>query len=386
MNNSSNLFANRRIRVIPDIIRRVKRSLEGRGTINVQIGEEVMPPDVIGRYTISGGYRRINLAQILSCNPYEVGKFMQRQVGQRIYKGEVLAFRQSMFLQSKKIVVSPMDGVIDFYDENTGELSISFLPKTVDLPAAVYGIVELADAVKGEVIIRTQVTDIVGILGTGKSRDGVLQMIGERGDLINGSTITEKASGKILVGGSLVYIDGFTAAISLGVRGIITGGINVKDYKSMTGGILEVPLRVGRDVGISVAVTEGFGSIPMGEDIYEILLEHNEKFVILDGNGAKITLPTFDSNSMYRVKSTQLPRLNQEPMVDPIVEVEVVPLQIGQKVRVIGSPFMGEQGFVLSVDNQPTMLSSGINAWLITVETKSRKFKVPHANVEIIGQ
>ncbi len=388
MNDDSklDLYANQRVRVVPNFIRRVRRDLQGRGNINVQVGEEVSPQDIIGEYTISGGYRRFNLAEMLSSNPLEAGKYLQRSIGQRIYKGEVLAYKQSRLLQGKKLITSPIDGVLDFYDENTGELSVSFLPKGIELPAAVYGIVEYIDPNKGQIIIKTQVTDIIGILGTGKSRDGILEMIGGRGDLINASRFGAKSVEHILAGGSLVYNEALTAAISVGVHGIITGGINAKDYKAMTGGVLEIPLKIGRDVGISIIATEGFGSIPMGEDVYAALQVHDGKFVIIDGNRAKLTLPSFDSNTIFRIRATQLPSLEKEPLVEAIKEVEAVKMELGQKIRILAPPFIGEQGVINFIDSSPTLLPSGVRTYLITVETKSRKIIIPYSNVEVITE
>ena len=166
-------------------------------------------------------------------------------------------------------------------------------------------------------------------MGIGKSRDGILEVVGGKGDIINISKISQANSEHIIAGGSLIYGDALASAISLGVRGIITGGINVKDYKSMTGGVLEVPLKIGRDVGVSVLVTEGFGSIPIGDDMYSVLQEHNGKFAIIDGNRSKLTLPSSDSNSMFRIRATQLLDLEKEPLIEAVKEVQAEKMVVG---------------------------------------------------------
>ena len=49
-------------------------------------------------------------------------------------------------------------------------------------------------------------------------------------------------------------------ALTLGVKGIVVGGIDYRDFMS---------LGVESDVGITIIVTEGFGTVTMGKDVYE---------------------------------------------------------------------------------------------------------------------
>ena len=59
-------------------------------------------------------------------------------------------------------------------------------------------------------------------------------------------------------------------------------------------------------------------------------------------------------------------------------------LRNGMRVRVEGTSFIGEQGTVLAIDQKLTLLESGAKDYLATVETKSRKLKVPVNNLEIL--
>lgn len=374
----------KRVRIEKDQVIRIRRNLKGVGAINVKAGQEVSPSEVIGTAQVSAGFRTINLSDLLRVSPTDVEKYMKRSLGQRIYKGELLAYR-SGFLVGKRVVTSPSDGVLDFFNTKTGELRLKFLPKKEDLPAGVFGIVEVVDKEKGQIVIRTQVTVVHGMFGSGRVRDGTLLIISKRDQLIDSSFISPKEDEHILVGGSLIFKDAITASISVGISGIITGGINVKDYRGMAGGRLIFPKKLENDIGVSILVCEGFGSIPIGEDIYEVLKAHDGKFASMDGNKGLIYLPSFERVSMVKIRKVSLPPLQDgEFITEDGGDQELIEIRPGLQVRIIGNSFHGEQGKVVVVDGTETLMPSKVLTFMATVETKRRKIKVPIANLEIM--
>lgn len=378
-------FAPLRVRVEKDVITRLTRVLRGQGVLSVSVGQQVAPEEIIGSATISSGFRTINLSSLLSVPPQEVEKYLTRKLGQRIYKDELLAFKKGWLLSGKKVVTAPTDGIVDFLNTKTGELKIIFLPKKVSLPAGVYGIVEAVDKERGQVIIRTQVSRIYGMFGTGRFRDGTLHILGKKDDLISGESLQAKQDGCVLVGGSLLFKEAISAAISAGVNGIITGGINAKDYRGMAGGRLVFPKKLDNDIGTSIVICEGFGSIPIGDDIFSFLSEYEGKFVFIDGNKALINLPSPLSSSMNKVKNTKLPQRQNDGLTpDTEKEKRISELSIGLKVRVVGNSYLGEQGKLLAIDSSLTLFPSGARDYLATVETARRKLQVPVANLEIM--
>lgn len=378
-------FVNKRLRVELDVITYVTRSLPGRGKIAISVGQEVSPPEIIGSSTTAAGFRNFNLSKMLEVSPAEVRRYLQRPIGQRIYKGELLAYKPGGFFKTKKIITAPTDGMLESIEDKTGLLRMSFLPRQRDLPAAVYGIVDKISEERGQIVIKTQATHIFGLFGTGLIRGGILRILGGRGDLISQSQISYDMDEQIVVAGGLIYGDAISFAVSVGINGIITGGINAADYRAMAGGRLIFPRSMGGDIGLSLLVTEGFGSIPIGQDVYDALVKHNGKFAILDGNRAKLLLPSYKSDCIKKIRTTQLPPIYDNLLPEPLVDIEAEELQVGQKVRIIGSPYMGEQGNIVSIDNTSTLLQSGISTILVTVEARIRKIKVPYSNIEIIG-
>ncbi|MDP3948315.1 MAG: hypothetical protein Q8P87_01250 [bacterium] len=376
-------FVPARLRVEKDVVTRVTRVLRGKGTISVRVGQQVSPEEIIGSATISAGFRTLNLSTLLSASPADVEKLLVSKLNQRIYKGELLALKKG-WLGNKKVVTAPTDGIFDFLNNKTGELRITFLPKKINLPAGVYGIVEAVDPERGQVVIRTLVCRVYGIFGSGHSRDGILHILNRKDALIPKSAIQPEYEGHVLVGGSLFFKDTLSTAISTGVSGIITGGTDAIDYRAVAGGRLVFPKKIDNDVGISIVVCEGFGSIPIGTDIFEILQRYEGKFVFIDGNKALISLPSPLSSSLIKIKNTKLSELQKGITPDPDRTTLISELKAGLKVRVVGNSYLGEQGKLLAVNDSLSLLPSGIYDYLATVETARRKIQVPVANLEII--
>lgn len=375
-----------RTRVEKDIVTRIKRSLKGDSKIYVTIGQEVAPSDIIGVSQLSSGFRTLNIADLLSVPPNSVEKFLRRKVGERVYKGELLAYKEEGFFADKKIVPSPTDGVLDFINLKTGEIKMAFFPKKVDLPAGVFGIVEFINKEQGLILIKTQASIVYGMFGSGNQRDGNLVIFGRRDGLISESDLSIKSDGYILVGGSLIYNHGITKAISSNISGIITGGINAEDYRSLSGGRLAFPQKLGNDIGISLVITEGFGSIPIGRDIFKLLTRFEGKYISLDGNKAKVFLPSFESKSIIKVRSVALPAIPEKFRIsdNENFRIRIGELKVGVLVRVVGNNFQGEQGTVIAINKTESVLLSGVKAYLATIETENRKIQIPVDNLEII--
>ncbi len=373
----------KRLRYEKNIVTRLKRALLGKGKFNVQIGQEVTPDEIIGTSEVSSGFRIINVAALLKVSNSSVEQYLQRKIGQKIYQGELLAYKVGGLFKGKKVVTSPTDGSIDFINSKTGEVKLNFLPKKINLPAAVYGIIESLDNANGLVTIKTQITRVHGIFGTGRQREGILCLLESGRDLINSDDVSVKDYERILVSRGLIYKAAISGAISAGVSGIITGGINSGDYKGMAGGRLIFPKKFDNDIGVTLVVYEGFGSVSIGQDILNLLAGHDQKFVFIDGNRAIVSLPEFKSDCMVKIRQTHLPPDLQAGK--PGFEGDLLEdCDIGKSVRVVGMTYLGEQGKIIKIDKSKTKLASGLLSQLVTIETKTRKIQIPVTNIEII--
>lgn len=373
-----NFFAPFKVRVEKDIVTRIIRTLPTKGELKVREGQQVSPDEIIGSALFASGFRIVNLAAELSVNPKEAGNYLVKSLNERIYRGELLAFKKGGLFGDKKMITAPTDGTLEFLNPKTGELKISFFPKKVNLPSGVFGIVEKVDPERCQLIIRTQVSRINGVFGTGRMREGILHILGKKDELYNGTIQGGVFEGHILVGGSLFFKDTISWAISQGIKGLISGGINASDYRAMAGGRLLFPKKLDNDIGIALVICEGFGAVPIGDDIFNILSAYQGKFVFIDGNKGIINLPSFSSASLTKVRNTTLA---------PLQDYEssgTIELKVGLRVKIVGNSYFGAQGKILAIDKSETLLPSGLRTVLATVETSRRKIQVPVANLEAI--
>ena len=103
---------------------------------------------------------------------------------------------------------------------------------------------------------------------------------------------------------------------------------------------------------------------------------------MLDGNRSRLILPINEQNSMIYIRKTGLPTKLQ---ADPSPEVGLWPIREGVRVRIVSTPFLGLQGKVEAIDQTLTKLPSGLETYLVTVGSGSRKIRVPYSNLEVMA-
>ncbi|MCL4366857.1 hypothetical protein M1563_01670 [Patescibacteria group bacterium] len=393
------LFVNRRLRVKKDAVIHIVRHLPPiNSQIHVKLNQELSPIDVLGEGQTPLGYRNVRLASELKVAPKQALQYLKRELGQSIYKGELLASKDELFGFKQTVLLSPADGVLDSYDPERGNLRMKLVPKSSRLASGVYGLVDKIDRQASTVTIKTLATLVYGVFGSGQEREGILRVL-ESPDLLVGSRqIPNMSSRQILVGGAMIFEDGLQKALSLDISGVVTGGINAMSFKSMVGGNWNLFSKQWSDVGISVVVTEGFGAVPLGEDIFNILKSYQNGFAMINGNRNRLILPSQSKDSIMYIRRTSLPvtaQVSSDPIgtkpaqsnldVEPIPEMDVVKLESGDKVRVISGAYIGLQGTVNAIDQTATKLPSGITAVMVTVTGSSSKVRVPYLNIEAIA-
>lgn len=374
-----NGLVNIRPRVVQNRCVRVIRKIKGSGTLSVVKNQEVAPHDIIGTSMLSAGFSVINLSKELNLAPLSAIKTLKKTVGVPIYKGELLAQKKSLF--GSKNIIAPTDCLIEKVNEQTGELILKMLPKNIPLLAGVFGIVDEINTLTGEVYIKTMATQVIGVYGSGRERGGFLRVLGGPSDLINANQITPAMKGDILVAGGLVFGLALKKAMEYQVDGLISGGMNMDDYVAIAGSLYESK-KAHSDIGMSVIATEGFGALPIGEDIVNTLKKFEGKFIFINGFGYHLILPETSPDVIIKARKVILPASVGGNMLP---NIENVVLRQGSKVRIVWPPFSGSQGVVIALDQKPTLLPSGISAECAVVELSSRKIKVPVNNLELIS-
>lgn len=372
------LQANFRPRIRLNYPTHVTKILAGSGTLSVTPGQELTPDTILGKYYLPAGFSSINLSRKLNIPPKSISKYLQKPLGSKIYQGELLALKKGLF--SKTLLTSPNDGILDNINDQTGEVRIKYFTKEKDLTSGVYGIVDYIDKTIGSITIKTFVNEINCVLGAGKQRTGLLKIIKNPSNLTKVSQISPDMAQSIVVTGALIDYEALMKVYTLGIYGIISGGVNFSSYKPLINKF-SASINLITDVGVTIVVSEGFGAVPIGEDIYNLLLSYEGQFIYVSGTPPRVLLPCASEGSIIQLRKIVLPA-----PVSPAetANIDIKNIEVGAKVRIIWPPFFGSTGQVIAIDQSVTKLESGIDTYLLTIETHSRKIKVPYPNIELI--
>jgi len=312
------------------------RTLESSSEIYVKVGDEIRPETILYSIWKKSGFRTFDLSQLFNVSPEKASILLQRTIGSRIYQGDVLAKKKEMFGLKEKVFKSPLTGVLVDYSEETTRFTLQYLPQEIKKVSGVFGkVIEILP--EKSIDIGTIVDTVYGLVSFGVDREGSLLEVGYPDIPIQIDQITDKAKGKIIFGGTKVSIDVLYKALSVGVRAVITGGIDFHDYLSLRGS-------KGRfeDVGFSVLATEGFTTAPIYTPVYDLLKQSEHRHVFLMAALQKLVIP---------LASGHLPAIKNDEYITPENESSrsYVVLAIGAKVRLLSGDYAGEYGIVSSV-------------------------------------
>lgn len=325
---------------------------------SVKINDKVEAESVIAHCEISAGQRLVKVANILGVSRHTVKKYLLRNLGDRIYQGEIIARKKGVLGVGKSELRSPVDGVITDVDKN-GDLIVKFLPMPVRLVAGASGLI--SGVRDDSITVRTFGTEITGAAGLGKSREGIIKVIGKPTEFILPQKIDATCQGRVLVGGAHLDRAAIEKALTIGVKGIVVGGMDYRDF---------ISLGVTSDVGITIIVTEGFGTVTMGNDIYEAFNKINDKFAFVSGMERTVLVP------------------QDQKVVDnkPIVPEMWRELKIGDLVRYFRPDSSELVGVVEHISDDEVELSSGLATKIAQIKFISgNKINAAAANLEIIS-
>lgn len=341
----------------------IERSLPQPGKITIKKGAQVSPEVILGEGEASQGFRSVPVSEILGVNPKKVSKYLLKKVGDKVFFGEPIARRLRFFGRVKKEVASPTSGTVISIGEN-GSVNIEFRPEPQKLLAGIWGSVEAIH--KNQTVeIHSLASQIYGVCGAGRVREGIIRVMCSREEFLLPQAINEKLSGSILVGGALISRPALSKAVAVGVPGIIVGGMHVRDFWE-AGGARRTAYWTSSDVGVTIVILQGFGLIAPSEEVYDFLRKHDGRFAIIDGDSSKVIIPQKEGKGE---KEAEVPRERE--------------IKVGDRVRVLDLAHFGEFGEVLAIARSPRKLFWQ-DAYLIKVETKHGTIEIPHQNAEII--
>jgi len=353
-----------------------ERRLPLLGEILVEEGASVSYAKIVAKTEVPGDPELVKVSAILGIDQNEVRDFISKKEGDKLQKGEVFGRYKAFFGLINREVTSPLDGEIESISKLTGQVIIRPVAVPVDVNAYIPGkVVEIMP--REGVVIATQAAFIQGILGLGGEAHGEIRIVVDspEGEL-TAETISEEDKGRILIGGSIITIEGFKRAVDVGVAGLVAGGMNYTDVTEIMGKAIGVAITGHEEIGTTLIITEGFGKMNMSARTFN-LLKSFEGYVAAINGATQIRAGVLRPEIIIPHGETE--ELEKEELSAGMVS--------GTSVRIIREPNFGAIGEVASLPVELQRVESGSKVRVLVVRLDDgTEVTIPRANVEIIEE
>jgi hypothetical protein len=352
-----------------------RRMLPLPGTLLVQVGDRVRSDQVVAQAELPGKVFPVNLANQLSVAPGEIKDYLIKKAGDAVAKDEILAENKPLIKWFKTEIRSPVTGTIESISSVTGQVLLREPPRLLQLLAYVDGAIVETIPRQG-VVVETTCSLVQGIFGIGGETSGEIVMAVKAPDEpLTPGHLTPAMKGKVVIGGSFLSADAMNQAKTVGVAGLVVGGIHDEDLRALLGYDLGVAITGTEQVGFTLILTEGFGTIPMAAKTFKLLSAHA-------GRKASISGATQIRAGVIRPEII-IPQ--GDGQAGGAAQPQREGIRRGDPVRIIRDPMFGRIGEVSALPPElikiPT--ESEVRVLEVTLSDGSRVV-VPRTNIEVI--
>jgi len=353
------------------------RRLPLEGEVMVRVGDRVHADQVVARTELPGKIYPVNFANKRGVDAGRLKEFLLKGQGDKVSEGEIIARTNGFMGFFKAEAQAIVTGTIESVSTITGQVIFQADPIPVEVDAYING--KVVEVVEGEgCVVQSAATFVQGIFGLGGETKGVVAMgVQTPTERLDASAIDESMAGKIIIGGAYLDLAGLKRAIEVGAAGVVTGGFDYDEIKEVLGYEVGVAITGGEELGLTLIVTEGFGSIQMAPATFELLKSKIGKRASING-ATQIRAGVMRPEVVVTFDDEEVP---DELVADP----EPVGIGVGDQVRGIRAPYFGSLGKVAGLPVEPVVLDSGSKARVMEVEFENGEVAVlPRANVEAI--
>ena len=361
---------------------RARRILPIEGEVTVKAGDRVSADTVVAQTFMEGDVFPMKVASALGAQPKDLPGLMLRNVGDAVRKDEPIARSKGIFGMMRTEAKSSADGVIESVSDSTGMVIVRGPRMPIEVRAYVAGTV--VEVLPGEgAVVENTVALVQGIFGIGGEVHGPVAMAGAApDDELDADDITPAMRGCVVVGGARMTAAAIRKAKDVGAAAIVSGGIDDQDLRDFLGHDIGVAVTGSERMGITLIVTEGFGSIAMAARTFALLASHAGKTASVNG------ATQIRAGVMRPEIVVPLDAAGAGASGGPAVAAGGATagmLEIGTVVRIIRDPHFGVIGMVTALPEQPAVLGSGSKARVLEVAASGgQRLTVPRANVELI--
>ena len=368
------------LRVTERTIIRKKRILPIPGDVVVKKGDKVSASTIVARTELPGKVNTINVVNLLGITPEELPHYMLKKEGEAIELNEIIAENKPWIKWFKSTVKSPVKGKIEGISTITGQVLLREPPQPLELNAYIDGeVVEVIE--KQGAVVETLASYIQGIFGVGGETHGVLAMAVKSPDeVLTIDKILPEYKDKIIIGGSQISGDTLQKAVQTGVKGIVIGAFHDKDLKQLLGYDLGVAITGTEKIGLTLVITEGFGTITMANKTFDLLASKVGKKAAISGA------------TQIRAGVIRPEIIISDPSLTPMdigaqEGWERGAMKEGDSIRIIRDPFFGRIGRVKALPNELRNIETESPTRVLEAEFSDGSTAViPRANVELIEE
>ncbi|CAE6773490.1 hypothetical protein [Nitrospira defluvii] len=355
---------------------RRRRMLPLPGSVLVQIGDAVRAHTAVARAELPGKVVPLNLANQLGIAPDEINDYLVKKEKDSVQKDDVLAENKPFIKWFKTEIRSPITGTVESVSTITGQILLREPPRVLELRGYIDGTIADVHPEQG-VTVETTCSLVQGIFGIGGETSGELVMGVKTPDQpLLPEQLNPSMKGKVVVGGAFLSAATMARAKELGVVGLVVGGIHDKDLRALLGYDLGVAITGTEQVGFTLILTEGFGTIPMAPKTFALLSAHA-------GQKASISGATQIRAGVIRPEII-IPH-SGPAAATKVAQAEREGIQLGDPVRIIRDPLFGKIGAVSGLPSELRAIPTESEVRVLEVRfPDGTTTVVPRANIEVI--
>ena len=376
---------------------RARRALPLEGEVRVKVGDRVEADTVVAQTFMEGDAFPMKVAGMLGAQPKDLPGLMLVKVGDAVRVGQPLARSKGIFGMMRTEAASTADGTVESVSDSTGMVIVRGPRQPIEVRAFVSGTV--AEVLPREgAIVENAVALVQGIFGIGGEAHGPIAMAcGSHEEELDADDILPAMRGAVVVGGARMTAAAIARAREVGAAAIVSGGIDDQDLRDFLGHDIGVAVTGSERMGITLIVTEGFGSIAMAARTFGLLASHAGRTASVNGAtqiragvmrpeivvplGSEAASGAGGGTGGTGASSTDAPGARALAAGGATAGV----LEVGTPVRVIRDPHFGVLGTVAALPERPAVLDSGSKARVLEVAVEGgARITVPRANVELI--
>lgn len=345
------------VHILPMTRIRRHRVLPITGRVLVRKGQNVSATDIIGEANLEPRHILLDLARGLGVGLSDADQYLDRQAGETVSEGDVLAGPVGW---GKRVVRAPCSGKIVL--TGRGKILIEENVEPYQLLAGLPG--EVVSLFPGRGAVIESIGALVqGVWGNGQINFGLLRVLIKKAeDIITVDQIDIDLRGTVVFAGYCGDEQVLRAAAELPLRGLI--------LSSMAASL--IPL--AEEIPVPIVVIEGFGLLPINSSAFNLLITSDRREIAVKAE----KMDNYANERPEVFISLPINQMVHEPR-------DATLFSPGQKVRIVRAPYQSQIGTLITLRPGMEALPNGIKTTSAEVELEnSIKVKLPLANLEVL--